>query len=266
MEWCVAATDGLRRAPKYAAIAADLEQRIRSGEYQPGQALPPQRELSAAYGVTLMTLRQALGLLTERGLVAQQPGRGTFVHGAKAAYSMGSLRSLSDDLRAQGHVVDTIVLAREHGPLPDRVAEHLALPSGARGLRIERLRRLGATPAIHQTSWIPEAFAAAMAGIDLTTTPLYDALASTGAAPAGAEERLVPALLPDGLSVLLNQPAGVPVFHSERVTFDAAGVPVVFDRATILGELIEVRTVRAASSMSMAWTNASPHTGAQQPG
>ena len=256
MEWWVAATDSPRRAPKYAAIAADLEQRIQSGEFQPGQALPPQRELSAAYGVTLMTLRQALALLTDRGLVAQQPGRGTFVHGAKAAYSMGSLRSLSDDLRAQGHIVDTIVLAREPGPLPGEVAEQLGMSPGARGLRVERLRRLGTTPAIHQISWIPEAFAAPMADIDFTVTSLYDALAAAGAAPVSAEERLVPALLPAGLSALLNQPAGVPVFHSERITIDAAGVAIVLDRATILGELIEVRTVRAASSMSMAWANA----------
>jgi GntR family transcriptional regulator len=247
----VAATDGLRREPKYSLIATDLEQRIRSGEFQPGQALPPQRELSAAYGVTLMTLRQALALLTDRGLVAQQPGRGTFVHGAKAAYSMGSLRSLSDDLRAQGRAVDTIMLARELGPLPDRVAELL----GARGLRVERLRRLGNTPAIHQTSWIPEVYAAALADTDFTATPLYDALASAGAAPVSAEERLVPALLPAGLSALLNQPAGAPVFSSERITFDAAGAPIVVDQATILGELVEVRTVRAASSMSMAWTS-----------
>ena len=256
MECGVAATDGLRREPKYAAIATDLEQRIRSGEFQPGQALPSQRELSAAYGVTLMTLRQALGQLTERGLVAQQPGRGTFVHGGKAAYSMGALRSLSDDLRAQGHPVDTVVLAREQGPLPDDVAGRLALAPGAGGLRVERLRRLGATPAIHQMSWIPGAVAGPMAGLDLTTTSLYDALASTGAVPAGAEERLVPALLGAGLSALLDRPAGTPVFHSERTTFDRAGKPIVFDRATIVGELVEVRTTRAASSMSLAWTNA----------
>ena len=97
-----------RREPKYATIAADLEAKIKDGEYRPGQALPGQRDLSAAYGVTLMTLRQALALLTDRGLVSQHPGRGTFVSTPKAAYSMGSLRSLSDDLRAQGHTVDTV--------------------------------------------------------------------------------------------------------------------------------------------------------------
>ncbi|MCA2215068.1 GntR family transcriptional regulator [Jidongwangia harbinensis] len=251
------AANGDRREPKYATIAADLEARIHAGDYRPGQALPGQRELSAAYGVTLMTLRQALTLLSDRGLVTQQPGRGTFVAGPKAAYTMGSLRSLSDDLRDQGHVVDTVVLAVADDPLPEPVADRLGLAAGARGVRVERLRRLGTTPAIHQESWIPEPYARGPAGANLAVTSLYRALTDAGVGVARAEERLSPGLLEQRLSALLNQPAGVPVFRSERTTFDGGDVPVVFDRATILGDLIEIRTVRAASSMSMRWINAS---------
>jgi len=102
-----------RRRPKYAAIAEDLDAKIKSGAYRPGQPLPPQRELSATYGVTLMTLRQALQLLTERGLVSQQAGRGTFVAAPKASYSLGSMQSLADDLRGQGHLVETALLGRD---------------------------------------------------------------------------------------------------------------------------------------------------------
>lgn len=245
--------DGERREPKYATIAADLQHRIAIGEYRAGQALPAQRELSASYGVTLMTLRQALGLLADQGLVTQEPGRGTFVSGPKAAHTMGPLRSLSDDLRAQGHTLDTVVLAREEGPLPDWVAERLGLAAGAPGLRIERLRRLGTTPAIHQTSWIPGEYAERVSGADLTATSLYDALASTGTTVVRAEERLSPALLEEGLSALLNRPAGAPVLHSDRVSFGGDDTPVVFDRATILGELIEVRATHTAGVTSSSY-------------
>ena len=54
---------------RYRAIAADLAAKIRDGHYGPGDALPAQRELSAAYGVTLMTLRQALQELGAEGLI-----------------------------------------------------------------------------------------------------------------------------------------------------------------------------------------------------
>ena len=59
---------------RYRAIAADLAAKIRDGHYAPGEALPAQRELSAAYGVTLMTLRQALRELDAEGLIFQRPG------------------------------------------------------------------------------------------------------------------------------------------------------------------------------------------------
>lgn len=253
----MAAKDGERRTPKYALIAADLAQRIGEGEWTSEQAMPSQRELSVSYGVTLMTLRQALAMLTDQGLVVQQPGRGTFVSRPRAAYPLGTLHSLSDDLRAQGRTVDTVVLAREDAPLPEEVAERLDVPAGTPGQRIERLRRLGTTPAIHQTSWLPEAVAARTVDADLTVTSLYDALTTSGVTVASAEERLRPALLDPALAALLNRRAGAPVFHSDRVTFDEAGTPVVFDRATILGEFVEVRTVRAASSMTVSWTDAS---------
>ncbi len=260
MEWRLAASE--RREPKYATIAADLEAKIKDGEYRPGQALPGQRELSAAYGVTLMTLRQALALLTDQGLVAQHPGRGTFVTSPKAAYSMGSLRSLSDDLRAQGHTVETVVLARDGGALPGWAADRLGLPAGAPGLRIERLRRLGRTPVIHQVSWVPRAVAGSLAGADLTVTSLYDALVGGGTAVVSAEERLGPALLDEPVAALLERPPGVPVFRSDRTTFGAGGAPVLVDRATILGDLVEIRTVRARRSVSLEWTSGGAPPGA----
>ncbi len=244
-----------RRQPKYAVIAADLEAKIRSGHYAAGSALPSQRDLSTAYGVTLMTLRQALSMLGERGLVTQEAGRGTFVSAPKAVYSMGSLRSLSDDLRAQGHIVDTTVLGRSRRRLPGWVAARLGLEVGS-AVRVERLREVGGVPAIHQVSWIPEPFAEIVATVDFASSSLYGALAADGVIAQRASERLSPALLSSRLSALLSRPTGDPVFLSDRVTYDAGDRAVVFDRATILGELIEIRTERAATSVSLTWTNA----------
>jgi GntR family transcriptional regulator len=253
-------TGSVRREPKYAAIAADLEAKIRSGQHAYGSALPPQRDLSTSYGVTLMTLRQALQVLTDRGLVTQHPGRGTFVSVPKAAYDLGSLHSLADDLRAQGHRVDTVLLSRARRRPPARIAEQLATgqpgtepPQSA--LRIERLRRLAGAPAVHQVSWVPAPYAEPLRDVDFAVTSLYGALADQGVQVARAEERLLPAVLDATLGALLDRPAGTAVLISERVTY-AGDAVVVVDRATILGDVIEIRTVRAASSMSVRWTNA----------
>ncbi|WP_370949318.1 GntR family transcriptional regulator [Amycolatopsis sp. cg5] len=247
-----------RRQPKYAAIAADLNLKIQEGHYASGQALPSQRDLSAEYGVTLMTLRQALSLLAERGLVTQEAGRGTYVSPPKAVYSMGSLKSLADDLREQGHSIATVLLGRARRALPAWVATRLGLEAAQPAFRIERLRQVSGAPAIHQVSWIPLPFAGSLSTVDFTATSLYDAFAADGRLASRADERLSPALLTARLATLLDRPEGAPVFLSDRVTYDRDDQAIVFDRATILGDVIEVRTERAASSVKVLWTNTRP--------
>ncbi|MGW5969539.1 GntR family transcriptional regulator [Streptomyces sp. NPDC055186] len=245
------------RLPKYVAIAAELEARIRSGQYEAGQALPSQRDLSTEFGVTLMTLRQALDLLAERGLVSSHAGRGTYVSPLKAVYRMGPLRSLSDELRDQGHTVDTVVLSRRIRRMPRWVARRLRLDGtdDAAALRIERLRLLSGIPVVHQVSWVPGSVADPLRRADLTAESLYHRLATAGTVVQHAQERLTPAALTAPLARLLQQPEGFPVFQSDRVTFDVDGTAVVFDRATINGEQIEIRMERAATSLTMQWTD-----------
>lgn len=243
-----------RRRTKYSAIAADLETKIRSGEYGPGAALPAQRTLSADYGVTLMTLRQALQVLIEDGLISQHAGRGTFVTAPRASYSLGSMQSLADDLREQGRTVRTELLGRMKTRPQRAVAEQLGLEPGTFALRIERLRRLSDVPAIHQESWLPRRFSLELGRVDFTETSLYGALADLGIVVSRADERLRPGVLGEELAERLERPPGTPVFLSDRITYGIDESVVVFDRATILGEFVEIRTRRVERSLSMHWS------------
>jgi len=243
------ADDGVRR-PKYERIATDLAARIRAGEYAPGSALPRQRDLSATYGVTLATLRQALQVLESDGLVSQQAGRGTFVAEPKVAYQLDTLHSLADDLRAHGYDVLTRVVGAAVCRIPAAVTAHLG---EGRALRLERVRLVGGAPAVHQVSWIAEPYGDRVARTDFTEVPLYRALAAEGVVVHRATERLRPDLLSEQIAVHLERPAVGAVFVSERTTFGIDGVAVVFDRATILGDTMEVRAERAATRLSLRW-------------
>src|SRR5690349_20695329 len=63
----------------YRKIAADLREKIESGELSPGELLPTQQELSLRYGVARMTTRQAVAELINEGLVVSHQGRGATV-------------------------------------------------------------------------------------------------------------------------------------------------------------------------------------------
>ncbi|MBM2623034.1 GntR family transcriptional regulator [Actinoplanes sp. LDG1-06] len=236
------------RTPKYQVIAADLSAKIRGGELAPGSALPPQKELSGLYGVTLATLRQALQQLEADGLLSQQPGRGTFVAEPRAAYRLDSLRGFAEDLRAQGHTVATQILGQAVGTPPAWAAAHLGERPPA--VRLERLRLLAGRPAVHQVSWIR---GAALAEADLSATSLYQALADSGVAVHRASEAVRPGALDQAAATLLRQPTGTPAFLSERITYGLDDRALVADRATILGTAMEIRTERAVTGLSISW-------------
>jgi DNA-binding transcriptional MocR family regulator len=68
-----------RPGPRYRALADCLEASIRSAALQPGDRLPPQRDLAYDLSVTVGTVGRAYGLLLQRGLVRGEVGRGTYV-------------------------------------------------------------------------------------------------------------------------------------------------------------------------------------------
>ncbi|MDF5756304.1 GntR family transcriptional regulator [Spongiactinospora sp. TRM90649] len=238
---------------RYRAIAADLAAKIRSGHYAPGAALPAQRELSASYGVTLMTLRQALRELSDERLIVQRAGKGTFVAPAHLAYQLGSLRSLADDLRDQGHDVRTVVAGRAIRRAPARIAAELRLRPGDTALRLERVREFEGRPAVHQVSWVRRPVAEQIRDRDFAEVSLYTALAEAGVAVARASEVVRPGLLDPAAARHLHEPEGSAVLVSTRITYTPDAVPVVSDHATILGTMMEIRTERAATGLSLTW-------------
>ncbi|WP_232345133.1 GntR family transcriptional regulator [Actinoplanes awajinensis] len=228
-------------------IADDLTSKIKDGELPPGSALPPQKELSTRYGVTLATLRQALKQLEDEGLLSQQPGRGTFVY-PRVKYQLTSLHGFAEDLRAQGQTVTTEILDQSAGTPPDWAAELLGHDPA---LRLERLRLVAGRPAVHQLSWVR---GTDLVEADLSDTSLYAALSSLGRLVNRASEVVRPGLLDEPVAALLRRTPGEPVLVSERVTYALDESALVVDRATMLGSAMEIRTERAATGLSLQWS------------
>src|SRR5258708_27516196 len=103
-----------------------------------------------------MTLRQALQLLTDDGLVEARHGSGTYV-AARYAYDLGHLRSFASDLTAQGAEITTALLAAEAVTPPADVGARLGAP--AEVLPLRRLRLSADRPLIPHTSSPPAALA-----------------------------------------------------------------------------------------------------------
>jgi len=68
----------------YLQLARILRGRIASGEYPAGRKIPPLIELQEEFGLSSMTVRRAVGVLADEGLLVKVPGRGTFVRQPEA--------------------------------------------------------------------------------------------------------------------------------------------------------------------------------------
>jgi len=239
------------RLPKYLRIHGELADLIGSGRWPPGTLLPPQAELAAQFGVSIMTLRQALQLLADDGLVQARHGSGTYVS-ARYDYDLGHLRSFAVDLTAQGAQITTRVLAAGLVTPPAEVAARLAAAGGV--LRLRRLRLSGGQPLIVQTSYLPADLAAAIEREDLTQRGLYAILAGHGLAVSRASETISPVALGPDDARDLARPAAAPALLSHRVSFTAAGVPVIDDHALLPGDSIAITADRSAGHLDAHYT------------
>src|SRR5438477_9355659 len=132
------------RVPRYHRIAEVLRTRIRVGELPSGARLDNQRQLAKSFGVTLMTLRQALELLEREHLITRRHGLGTFVAAPSIDYDILQLRRFAGDLSAKGEHVATRLLGTRSASPDHHVADALGLGSPARVPLVEALRLVDA--------------------------------------------------------------------------------------------------------------------------
>ena len=92
------------REIRYRTIADELRRQIAMGELANGAVLPSEAELAGSYDVSRVTVRKALELLREDGLVSSRQGYGWFVAGDTVRQSLGTLSTIETQLTEQGRV------------------------------------------------------------------------------------------------------------------------------------------------------------------
>jgi len=219
------------RGPAHTQIEVALETAIERGRLSPGDRLPAERALAERYGVSRMTLRQALGALEQRGRLVRSKGRygGTFV--AEPKLELAGTSALSDQLRGLGLAAGARVLS---------ACEREAAPNeaelGARVYSIERVRLANGEPvALERGAYSVDAFPGLLEGS--LEGSLYDLIrARYDAVPVRAHERLEPALAHPEEAAALEIEPGAPVMLVERTAYCATGRPVEHSRDVFRGD------------------------------
>jgi GntR family transcriptional regulator len=139
--------------PLYRQLAKLLVSQIQAGDYQTGNRLPSERELSEVHKVSRITARQAIDLLFEDGLIFREQGRGTFVAEPRTRHLQG-LTSFTEDMQARGFTPISRVLIQETLEADEELQSSLRIPPGQRILHLVRLRMADDRPIALQANYI----------------------------------------------------------------------------------------------------------------
>lgn len=125
--------------PLYIKIANELRQNIAESVYRLGDQLPTEAELSSRFGVNRHTLRRAVEVLRNEGLVRIDRGRGTFVASAPISYPIGKRVRYNETLKAQGLKVSHKLLGVTEMLADQRIAKRLEIAVSQPIILLERL-------------------------------------------------------------------------------------------------------------------------------
>jgi DNA-binding GntR family transcriptional regulator len=143
----------------YMRVVADLKKRIHAQEF-PTLKLPDERSLAVAYDVSRSSIKRALNVLAQQGIIFKKRGSGTFVNPLYLKkqpmfQSAGQNLGVSDAYRHNGEAPAIKVLEFETMTADDEICQDLFLEKGERVYRMKRLRVLQGTAFMIEHAIIP---------------------------------------------------------------------------------------------------------------
>lgn len=187
-----------------------------------GRLLPSEAELSRSYEASRVTVRKALEVLRDEGLVDARQGFGWFVAVPPVPQALGRLGTIEAQLVASGVHSERRILDFGFVAAPPRVRAVLDSPTV---LEVRRLNLADGEPFARVTVWCPEDLGAALSRADVERAPFYELLMI----PLGGATQTIGAASAEVVDAeLLAIPAGSPVLRCERTTTDRHGRPVLY--------------------------------------
>ena len=221
------------RRTRYQEIADEIRSRLGSGELGAGRLLPSESELSSDYSASRVTVRRALEVLRDEGLVDSRQGFGWFVAADPVRQALGRLGTIESQLESEGVHSERRVLDFRFVAAPPRVR---SLLDAETVLRVRRLNLADGEPFALVTVWCPERYGAELSRADVERSPFYELI---GVDLGGAVQSIGAAAATSHDAELLGVPSGSPVLRCERITSSTDGQVVLVSEHVFPAHLTE---------------------------
>lgn len=230
-------------SPLYEQIKDILRTRILEGTYQPNQKMPSESEMISAFGVSRITVRQALNDLQSEGLIFRVHGKGTFVSKPRAFQDLGSsLQGFGIAMRQMGYESHSKVLSIRTIVPPFQVQEQLQLASKTKVTELRRLRFLNREPISVDVTYLPTNIGARLAKANLVTRDVFVILENDFQIALGhADLQISSGLADEILAEQLCIPEDSPILCIDRLVYRSDGSPLEFEHLYYRGDAFKFK-------------------------
>lgn len=139
--------------PAYAQLANILRRQIADGAFRPGDQLPSEAQLCRTYGLSPMTVRRSINLLSDQGVVSTAQGKGTFVKPLElgtAVFDLHELQALfQDEADTAVKLLEVRVVSAD-----ERTARKLCIREGSNAIYIRRLLTRDGQPIFYHRAYL----------------------------------------------------------------------------------------------------------------
>jgi GntR family transcriptional regulator len=221
------------RIPLYYQLENVLREKISSGAFTAGERLPTEIELISEYGVSRITVRQALAALAKDGLIERRQGRGTYISERKTRkrkftgtiHLTGSL----DELIEMGLDTPVKVLEMNRVEADIHEAELLQIKVGAPIYRLKRLRLNDGKPYSLIVNYLPEDIGSQLTMAELSSGALLQTMETKlGLHLHDARQEIRAELADPYVAQVLEVRVGTALLSIERTVYTVEGRPVEY--------------------------------------
>lgn len=237
--FAAAALDKASPVPLYAQLAGRLEGLIAQGVYPVGSKLPSEEALARQYELNRNTVRHALSLLVQRGVVRTEKGVGSFVRRARVlapVHRLDRMTSFVDDFDLENAEVQDQILSKGRVRASAGLASKLGLSTGALLVRVERLRLAEDTPFVLERQYYDHDAFGRLLGMDIQGSMYQLLIREFGADLHHSVQTLRAVRAPRSVARRLRLRADTPCMFLESIAYTAQDRPLEVLQAFYRGD------------------------------
>lgn len=221
-------------------LAKEMEYMLESEHYTEGARLPSEREMASAFGVQRGTVRSALQILLDKGMILAKPRAGYFVAPRRVDFNLNAYDSRKSVIEQMGKNTYVKLLTFEKISVSEKMAEKTTLEEDSQVYRIMRLRFASGLPMALERTHIRCDLVPGLTEEDVHNKSIYAALRQKYKIHIARSEEKVTAVYANGLeSELLNTTRFRPLMRYEGIVYDSEERLIEYFDDIILKEKVQ---------------------------